>query len=103
LPDALREYYKSLRLINLLQAAWDTCNVDVFLTECPNPPDVETWHDKPHVVIGEFPYCDTVCGAELTGNDQYMYWEGHSENRLPSITLSDWVHESAVRLLSDNE
>jgi hypothetical protein len=102
LPDALREYYRSLRLISLLQAAWDICNIDVFLTECPNPPAVETWHDKPHVVIGEFPYCDTVCGAELTGSDQYMYWEGVWQDQQPVITLSDWLHGSAVRLLGNS-
>jgi hypothetical protein len=102
LPDALRKYYQWLRLICLLQAAWD---VDVFLEglESPDPPEVRSWNGKLHLVIGYFPHGDSVCGAELIGNNQCMYWEGFSENRRPELTLADWVHGAAVRLLKDNE
>jgi hypothetical protein len=98
MPNALRQYYKSTRLISLLQAAW---GVDVFLEDMDNndPPGLEYWNMKPHVVIGYFLHCDTICGAELTGQHQYMYWEGFSEGREPDTTLSEWVCGAANRLL----
>jgi hypothetical protein len=103
LPDALREYYRSLRLISLLQAAWEICAIDVFLTDLGDSdlPPIRTWRDKPYVVIGDLPYGGTLCGAEATGNDQYMYWEGVFGDRQPEITLADWLHGAAARLLTD--
>jgi hypothetical protein len=41
-----------------------------------DPPGLAYWNRKPHVVIGYYLYGDTLCGAELTGERQYMYWEG---------------------------
>lgn len=98
MPNTLRHYYKSTRLICLLQAAW---GVDVFLEDMNNddPPGLEYWNTKPHVVIGYFPHGDTLCGVELTGDHQYMYWEGFSEGREPDTTLSEWVCGAASRLL----
>jgi hypothetical protein len=98
MPDVLRRYYGSTRLISLLQAAW---GVDVFLEGMENgdPPGLEHWNMRPHVVIGYFPDGDTVCGAELDGEHQYMYWEGFSEGREPDMTLSEWVWSAANRLL----
>jgi hypothetical protein len=80
MPTALRHYYKSTRLISLLQAAW---GVDVFLNDMDNddPPGLSYWNRKPHVVIGYYLHGDTICGAELTGEHQYMYWEGFSEGQ----------------------
>jgi hypothetical protein len=100
LPDVLRRYYHSPRLICLLQAAWD---VDVFLENMDrvDPPEIRMWNGRPHVVIGYFPHSDTVCGAELLGQQQYMYWEGYSENRQPQYTLSEWVYGAASRLLKE--
>jgi hypothetical protein len=98
MPDALRQYYRSTRLISLLQAAW---GVDVFLENMDNddPPGVAYWNRKPFVVVGYFPHADTLCGAELTGGHQYMYWEGFSEGRVPDTTLPEWVWGAASRLL----
>ena len=100
MPGALRQYYKSTRLISLLQAAW---GVDVFLEDPfivnDDPPGLEYWDGKPHVVIGYFPHGDTLCGAELGGARPYMYWEGFSEGREPDMTLSEWVCGAASRLL----
>ena len=100
MPDALRHYYRSTRLISLLQAAW---GVDVFLEDPfignDDPPGLEYWNGKPHVVIGYYPHGDTLCGAELTGEHAYMYWEGFSEGREPDTTLSEWVCGAARRLL----
>jgi hypothetical protein len=98
MPNALRHYYRSTRLISLLQAAW---GVDVFLEDMGNddPPGLEYWDRKPHVVIGYYLHGDTICGAELTGGRQHMYWEGFSEGREPDVTLSEWVYGAASRLL----
>ncbi len=105
LPETLQEYYRSLRLISLLQAAWDVLNMDLFLADLPDEdqPHVRTWRGRPYVVIGEFPHTGTVCGAELTGDDQHMYWEGVFLDRQPSITLPDWIHGVTMRLLGDDE
>ena len=104
LPDSLQEYYRSLRLISLLQAAWDVLNMDVYFSDVPDEdrPEIRTWRGKPHVVIGDFPYGGTVCGAELTGGDQYMHWDGDFVGGQPSITLADWIDGLIVRLLVDN-
>ncbi len=104
LPDTLQQYYRSLRLISLLQAAWDVLNMDVFLTDRPDQdqPEIWSWRGKPHVVIAEFPHSDTVCGAELTGDDLYMHWEGIFGNDQPFITFPDWIHSVTVRLLGGN-
>jgi hypothetical protein len=98
MPEVLRRYYKSTRLISLLQAAW---GVDVFLGDMDNDdlPGLKYWNMTAHVVIGYFPDGDTVCGAELDGEHQHMYWEGFSEGREPDITLSEWVCGAAKRLL----
>ena len=98
MPSALRHYYKSTRLICLLQAAW---SVDVFLEDMDNndPPGLEYWNRKPHLVIGYYLPGDTTCGTELIGDHQYMYWEGFSERRELNITLSEWVCGAAHQLL----
>ena len=98
MPDALRHYYRSTRLICLLQAAW---GVDVFLEDSgsDDPPGLEYWDTKPHVVIGYYLHGDTLCGAELTGEHQHMYWEGFFAGREPDMTLSEWVCGAASRLL----
>jgi hypothetical protein len=51
------------------------------------------------MVIGYYPHGDTICGAELTGERQCMFWEGASAGRGPSITLPEWVLGAANRLL----
>lgn len=103
LPPVLRQYYQSLRLICLLQAAWNELNTDVFLEDLDGEdlPAVRIWRDTPHIVIGCFPYCGTECGAELIGNDQYMYWEGACEDVQPHVKLADWLHGLALKLLVD--
>ena len=104
LPDTLREYYRSLRLISLLQAAWDALNTDFFLSEVSDQdqPEIRTWRGKPHVVIGDFPYTGTACGAELTGEDQHMYWEGVFGPKQPFVTLPDWIHGLTLGLLGSH-
>jgi hypothetical protein len=104
LPGSLQEYYRSLRLISFLHAAWDVLNIDVFLSDLPDQdqPEIRTWQGKPHVVIGEFPHSGTFCGTELTGDNQYMCWEGVFGKEQPVVTLSDWLQRLTESLLGDN-
>ena len=98
MPRTLRQFYKSARLISLLQAAW---GVDVFLEgmDDDDPPGLMDWNSMPHIVIGYYPHGDSICAAEMIGERQLMFWEGVSVRQEQKVTLAEWVRGAAERLL----
>lgn len=105
LPAVVQQYYRSPRLICLLQAAWSKLNTDVFLEDLNDEalPPVRIWKGAPYLVIGQFPHSDTECGAELDGDDPYMYWEGVFNDLQPRVKFADWIYGLAKYLLEDEK